>query len=235
MVPGLLQDKKTDGDKKGEKAKEFPKKVWKPKARSAGRHDEPDEIVEDVVVHKFGSEKHLDPEGAASAASRRASVLQSELGLCPMERSVIKEGVRSTVSPSPKKSSVVVNDDCGRESKNEWITTHNPCTGRIPIPTEEKSSATQGVWNKDALPLDFSWFNFSDLGEPTRKLCITDESWLFRDEIDPILGPTASTLSAPQEELEQWRSSNKPLLSDRLVPFVRNLMLSENNSCLFFC
>ena len=87
---------------------------------------------------------------------------------------------------------------------------------------------------KECITAGLSLFNFSDLEEPTRKLRITDDSWLFQDEVDPILGPTASIPSAPQEELEQWWTANKPLISDRLVPFVRNLMLSENNPCQFF-
>ena len=81
------------------------------------------------------------------------------------------------------------------------------------------------VWGKEVIPLDLL-LNFSDLEEETRQLVSTNDMWLYQDAVDPILGPAKSELSDLQRTLDDWWEENSPLVSERIFPFVRNVMLS---------
>ena len=76
---------KNVGGNKVDPGKPTPKKVWKPKARAAGQQSMSNDSIQDVIVRKFGSAKHHNPDEDAATAAQRASSLQLELGMDPAD------------------------------------------------------------------------------------------------------------------------------------------------------
>ena len=224
--------------KKNDMQKGISQLVWKPKARASGRRDldiSPDLTLEmeDPPVRRVGTEKYLPPDEAEWLAVQRAAELESEVNVkTPARISRGSDSMDCIISPQKelKQEREPVHPDYSTETGDFMISTINPCEGAIPIPPASDDTIPLCLWDKDVLPLDFPLLNFSDMEEGTRRLVSTNDAWLYQDEVDPILGPTKSDLNEMQRSLDDWWEENLPLVSERIVPFIRNIMLSEPNA-----
>ena len=177
--------------------------IWKPKSRADGEPafevaSENDPHATDAAARRFGSEKHLNPDDASALAAQRAYTLQIELGMGPTEEKPIVYGVSPpsrVVIHKVKKAAVMFTENAPNAGGSAMISTCNQRTGRIPDPNKDVVGRLQCLWDKEVLPLDFSLLNFSDMEAVTRHLFNANASWVYRDEVDPVLGPTAANLN----------------------------------------
>ena len=210
--------------------------VCKPKSRAAGQPIQAvaiskDRETADAAVRRFGSGKYMGSSDAALLAAQRASDLQLELGSKPLEEITYDKDAcvsAKTANPKIKKDGVMFEDSkTGGIAMSSAV---NPRTGEIPDIKPDEEGQTPCLWGKEVSPLDSPLLNYTDVEEGARQLCNIDESWLYHDEVDPILGPTPSDLNERQLKLETRRGGNKPLAEDRITPFVRSLMVTEHNA-----
>ena len=226
---------------KGSAAKHHPPMIWKPKSRAAGKPvlesaDKKNQETADAVVRRFGSMKYLNSVDAAALAAQSSSDLQLALVSKSVEENAYGRDAcvsAKAASPKTKKDAVMFGDNNTKTGGGAIISTFNPCTGEIPEMKQQEESRSPCLRGKEVLPLYFSLLNFSDAEEGTRQLCNIAESWLYRDEVGPVPGPTPSDLNERQLKLETWWGANRPSAADRIAPFVRILMLAEPNAGVF--
>ena len=150
-------------ENKAELGKPAPKKIWKPKARAAGQQiteatTMSDAYTPDVVVRKFGSGKHLNPDEAAATAAKRASAMQIELGMCPTET---KSSESMGKSPStergatPEKTAVMFANLLSTGMEESAISTRNPFTGGIPDLDKTEMHRQPCLWGRGGVTFRF--------------------------------------------------------------------------------
>lgn len=205
-LPGEV-DKK---DKRPIKNADSTKWIWKPKARASGDRivDSLPSLLDQGIVHKFGSEKRCSSTEAARLAIERAKVTQAEVGSSESELTAGGEDSHLDLALVD----FLKNAAEGILSRDKEL-----------LPNRRGSV----LWDKSVLPLDFSMTDFSDLEEQTRRLYQLDDEWAYQDDANPILESSPVNLRPREEQVQQWWGAYQPEMADRIIPFVRNAMANN--------
>ena len=198
------------------------KLIWQPKPKQATRaagtvpNIETPTLMDLGVLRKFGPEKDCSPEKALQVAGRRAVELQEEV--YPIIQTQIGGSAGMAHNP-PGLMDVAM----------------NPAIMQLPCDLALTAPRSGSVlWGKNVFHLDFSMADFSDLEEKTRQLYQLDEGWLFHDEVNPVLLAPQTELHPQQAPLETRWQAHQPDMSERIAPFVRNVMINETDDSLSF-
>ena len=210
-------------DKKGKeipvwKSTDTTKLVWKPKARASGVPfvPPPPTLLGQGIVHKFGSDRRSSSVEAAKSAEQRALTMHSEV--YPQETGQTDEHLLK-IDPTLELEHFLKNPA-------ESLLTHDCELSQL-----RRGSA---IWDKSVLPLDFSMADFSDLEEKTRTLYQIDDSWVYQDDVNPVLLTEPLDLRPREEQLQFWRDAYQPVMSDRIIPFVRHAMVNNKDPLISF-
>lgn len=87
------------------------------------------------------------------------------------------------------------------------------------------------IWGK-FLPMDFTAEDCRGVEQKTRLLHHQDDARAYRGEVNRGLSSSLADLALRQAQLGARQNTNNPDMVDRVVPFVRNVMLSEKATSL---